>query len=241
MYHLYEAIFESPRMWLKIQASCESQDQAMAFFGSRFGTEVPSANFPEYSLSGPFRLSERSEWVGNWETIRDHLPDGWDDHEFRLVEGPGPWCETLSDDCVCHGTEGRLDAAYCSDLGLREDTTRRAGKTQNVRHFGWWRQSMERSDANLERYDEERLQSYQAAIVHMVRSAEDLEQEQDSDCLYLVIRVDRKNPRGEGTLTTVQRDLMDPTGNSHRTSISRYPDWEVCLGIMDGLMDVETG
>ena len=39
MNHLYEAIFESPLMWLKIQASCESEGQAMAFFGARFGSE----------------------------------------------------------------------------------------------------------------------------------------------------------------------------------------------------------
>ena len=43
------------------------------------------------------------------------------------------------------------------------------------------------------------------------------------------------------TLTTVQRDPMDPTGNSHRTAVSNYRDWEVCSGIIDGLMDAESG
>ena len=99
VYHLYEAVFASPLMWFKVQVSCESQNNAKEFLGSRFGREVPSAIGPEYSLSTPFKLSERSASVANWETIKDHLQDGWDDHEFRLAEGPYPWCETLSDDC----------------------------------------------------------------------------------------------------------------------------------------------
>ena len=239
MYHLYEAIFESPRMWLKIQASCRSQDQASAFLGARFGKEVRSANLLEYKLAAPFRLSERSQWIANWDLIRDHLTEGWDDHEFRLVQGPYPWCETLSDDCDCHGTEGRLDAAYCSDVGLVEDVNRRAVKSMNVRHFRW-RQEMGRDDANVEDYDEERLQSYWNAVLNMVKAAQDLKGAKDSDCLYLVVKVDRRNPRGEGTLTKVQRDLTDPTGYSHRITISRYPNWDICLGIMDGLTDGET-
>ena len=48
-------------------------------------------------------------------------------------------------------------------------------------------------------------------------------------------------PRGEDTHTKVRRDLTDPTGNSHRRSISPYRKWEVCLGTMGGLMDSETG
>ena len=238
-YHLYEAIFESPRMWLKIQASCRSQEQARGYFGSRFGREVPSANPPEYSLSAAFRLSERSECVANWKTMRDNLPDGWDEHEFRLAKGPYSWCEHLTEGCDCHGTEGRLDAFYCSAIGLREDTAQRQSKSLNVRHHAWCRM-MGRDDANVETYDEERLQPYRAAVRHMVQSAEALEGEQDPDCLYLVIRVDRKNPRGRGTLTDAQRDFTDPTGGSHRISVSRYGKWDVCLGIVDGLMDSET-
>ena len=41
MYHLYEVVLESPQMWLKIQASCSSEEQATAFFGSRFGGNDP--------------------------------------------------------------------------------------------------------------------------------------------------------------------------------------------------------
>ena len=50
----------------------------------------------------------------------------------------------------------------------------------------------------------------------------------DPYCLYLVIRVD----------TTVQRNPMNPTGNSHRTAVSRYRNWEVCSGIIHGLMEL---
>ena len=157
-YHLYEAIFESPRMWLKIQASCESREHALAYLGSRFGKEVPSAYAPEYSLATSFNLSEHSEWIENWTTIKDHLQEGWDDQEFRLAKSPYPWCETLSDDCDCHGREGRLDVLYCSDVGPLEDKARRESKSPNVRHHAW-RQMMGRDDSNAETFEEGRLQS----------------------------------------------------------------------------------
>ena len=32
MYHLYEIVLESPQMWLKLQASCGSEEDATAFF-----------------------------------------------------------------------------------------------------------------------------------------------------------------------------------------------------------------
>ena len=237
MYHLYEVLVENPVMWMKVQASCGSEEQAVAIFGSRFGEEVPSANSPEYCLSAPFKLSERADWIFNWETIKANLPDGWDDYKFRLAAGPYAWCESLSDGCDCHGREGRLDALYCSDVGLNDDVARRAGKTSNVRYFAW-RQQMGRDDANAGRYDEDRLQSYYAAVLEMVKASRDLEEEREEDCLYLVIRVDRNSPRGAGTITSVERDRTDPTGDTHHTSISRYSNWDVCLGIADGLMDL---
>ena len=148
-------------------------------------------------------------------------------------------CESLLEDCDCHGAEGRIDVLYCSDLGLREDANSRASKSQNVRHYAW-RQMMGRDDADVDGYDSERLESYRAAVLQFAKSARDLEGQRDTDCLHLVIKVDRKNSRGEGTLTTVQRDRTDPTGDSQLVSISRYLKWEVCLGIMDGLLDDET-
>ena len=87
-----------------------------------------------FSFLVPKRLSECSEHIFNWEDIKDRLPDRWDDQEFRVVDGPYPWCDTLSDNCSCHGLKGRLDATYCSDLGLHDESAKRASKSPNVRH-----------------------------------------------------------------------------------------------------------
>ena len=138
MYHLYEVVLESPQMWLKIQASCSSEAQATAFFGSRFGGNDPDPRRPDlryvsFSFLMPRKLSECSEHIFNWEAIKDRLPTGWDDQEFRLAQGPYPWCEILSDDCDCHGAKGRLDVAYCSDLGLSDETAKRASRSPNIR------------------------------------------------------------------------------------------------------------
>ena len=140
MNHLYEIVLESPHMWLKIQASCSSEDQARAFFESRFGGSAPEPDRPHlrhvlFSFLVPRKISECSHHIFNWDFIKDRLPIGWDDHEFHLVGAPYPWCDTLSDDCDCHGSDGRLDAPYCSDFGLREDTDRLAGKSPNTRHL----------------------------------------------------------------------------------------------------------
>lgn len=136
VYHLYEIILESQVMWVKIQASCESHWQANAMLETRFGGTAnawPGPGYLPQSFSVPIRLSECSKWVMNWNSIEHQLPDGWDDHEFRLVEGPYPWCESLSDGCVCYGTRGRLDATYVSDFGLHDEEGRRNRKSQNAR------------------------------------------------------------------------------------------------------------
>ena len=140
MNHLYEIEFESLQMWLKIQAACSSEEQATAFFECRFGGNDPDPLRPDlryvsFSFHVPRKLSECSDHILNWEAVKDRFPTGWDDQEFHVVGGPYPWCETLSDDCGCHGSDGRLGAAYCSDLGLREDTARRASKSPNTRHL----------------------------------------------------------------------------------------------------------
>ncbi len=140
MYHLYEIVFESPQMWLKIQASCESEEQATAFLEYRFGGNDPNPlrpdlRFVSFSFRVSRKLSECSDHIFNWEAIKDRLPTGWDDQEFRLAEGPYPWCETLSDECDCFGARGRLDSAYCSDFGLLEETDKRASRSQNTRRL----------------------------------------------------------------------------------------------------------
>ena len=91
----------------------------------------------------------------------DQLPAGWDDDEFHIVGTPYPWCETLSDDCDCHGAKGRLDAAYCSDFGLHDEADKQANKSQNVRYLNYI-QTMEETIARRdESRREERLQREQ--------------------------------------------------------------------------------
>ena len=132
MYHLYETVISNSRIWLKIQASCASPDQATAFFQSRFtgNDQLPNGSVPVT----PFKLSRRSHFINNWTSIQHRLPAGWDNEEFHILATPYPWCKTLSDHCDCHGSKGRLDAAYCSDLGLHDETDPQALRSTNIRH-----------------------------------------------------------------------------------------------------------
>ena len=124
----------------------------MAFFQSRLGREDPEPPVPVYpylSFEVPANLSRRIQHIANWDSIKDRLPDSWDDYEFRLADGPYPWCETLSDGCDCFGPRGRLDVVHCSDFGILEETDKRARRSQNIRrlsmrrapeglgHYGW--------------------------------------------------------------------------------------------------------
>ena len=147
MHHLYEIVLESNQLWIKFQASCSSYEQAWAFLGSRLGGEDPDSPVPEYpylTLEIPTKLSERVGDIANWASIEDSLPDGWDEHEFQLADGPYPWCESLSDECDCHGGKGRLDAVFCSEFGLLSETAKRASKSPNVRHFEYLQRLRER-------------------------------------------------------------------------------------------------
>ena len=147
-WHLYEVVISNFRVWLKIQSSCLSSEQSAVFFEYRFnGTDYTPVD--GHRPVTPFRLSQRSHYLANWVSIADRLPAGWDDDEFHIVENPYPWCETLSDDCDCHGAKGRLDAAYCSDFGLHDEADKRASKSDNVRHRQYI-QSMEERIAGLD-------------------------------------------------------------------------------------------
>ena len=161
VWHLYEVVISNSRVWLKVQASCLSSEQAAAFFEYRF-------NGIEYIMDRhrpvtPFRLSQRSHYIANWASIVDQLPVGWDDNEFSIEGTPYPWCETLSDDCDCHGAKGRLDVVCCSDFGLHDETEKRASKSQNVRYLNYI-QGMEKQ---VTRHDkarrEQRLQREQSS------------------------------------------------------------------------------
>ena len=160
MQHLYEVVISNSLVWMKMQASCSSPEQSTAFFEARF-------NGTDYIVDGyrpvtPFRLSERLNYVHNWESIVDLLPAGWDDDEFQMVGSPYPWCEAMSEDCGCRGSKGRLDAVYCSDYGLHDEIDKRASKSQNIRHLNYIRE-MEEGIASRDRLRrEERFQRQQA-------------------------------------------------------------------------------
>ena len=150
MWHLYEIVISNSRVWLKMQASCKSTEQAAAFFEARF-------NGTQHTVDGhrpvtPFRLPQRSHHIANWESFVDRLPAGWDDDEFHIVGTPYPWCESLSVDCDCHGAKGRLDVTYCSDFGLHDETDKRASKSENVRH----RQYIQSMEERIAGFDESR-------------------------------------------------------------------------------------
>ena len=159
VWHLYEVIISNSLMWMKIQASCQSSEQAMEFFEAWFGGEDPNPPQPVYpwhSFSIPTKLSQRSDRITNWASIVSDLPPGWDDDEFRLADGPYPWCEMLSDDCDCHGSKGGLDAAFCSDFGTHDETQKRTRKSQNARRLNYIREVEEIIARRDERWREER-------------------------------------------------------------------------------------
>ena len=149
-WHLYEVLISNSRTWLKVQASCSSSEQAAAVFESRFsGTD--------YIVGGdrsvtPFKLSQRSHYIANWASISERLPAGWDDDVFQIVGTPYPWCESLSDNCDCHGAKGRLDEAFCSDFGLYDEIEKRASRSKNVRH----RHCIQRMEETIARRDKDR-------------------------------------------------------------------------------------
>ena len=97
----------------------------------------------------PFRLSECAQHIANWVSIVDRLPAGWDDDEFQIVGTPYPWCETLSDDCDCHGAKRGLGAVYCSDFGLHDEAEKRASKSQNV----WYMNYIQEMENQIDRRD----------------------------------------------------------------------------------------
>ena len=163
MYHLYEVVFESPSMWMKVQTSGDPERDRPAYpmLQARFGGTTTDRYEPSFSL--PFRLSERTEHIFNWDEIKVSLPTGWDDHKFRLAEGPYAWCDTLPDGCGCHAGKGRLDVTYCSDFGLSDETDRRTRKSQNEWHPNYIR-GLEKVIAN--RDQTRRQENNQRAPAH---------------------------------------------------------------------------
>ena len=231
--HLYEILLESVQMWVKIQAPCVSVEQARAYFGIRFGGEDHDPSVPVHpyrTFDIPTMLSECTESIVNWDSVKESFPPGWDGHEFRLVGEPYPWCETLADGCDCQGSEDELSSAYCSDFGLLGDVQKRASKSPNVRYaenlVRW-----EEAAAARERNSGEQP-PYRDAVVHMAESI--LPAEPDPDRLIVVVVTDRKNPRGRGVLITVQRN---PADGLHEVPVTYYSMWANCLELIDDRMN----
>ena len=232
-YHLYEILLESSQMWMKIQLPCVSVEQAKASFGGRFGGEDPDPPVPIHpyrTFDIPSMLSECTESIANWNSVKDSLPPGWDEHEFRLVGEPYPWCETLADGCDCHGSEDELSAAYCSGFGLARDVEQRASKSPNVRYAENLKQWEERAAAREMKSGGQ--PPYRDAVIRMAESI--LPAEPDPDRLILVVVTDRKDPRGGGVVITLQRN---PTDGLHEVPVTYYSAWENCLEVLEDRMN----
>ena len=232
-YHLYEILLESSQMWLKIQAPCTSVEQARAYFGSRFGGEDPDSPVPVRpyrTFDKPTTLSQCVESIANWESVKGSLPSNWDEHEFRLVGEPYPWCETLADSCDCHGAEDELSSAFCSDLGLHEDVDKRESKSPNVRYAENLLRWQERAAARERNATRE--PPYRDAVIRMAETI--LPTLEDPDRLIMVVVTDRKDPRAGGVLITVRRD---PADGLHEVPVTYYSRWSGCLELIDERMN----
>ena len=87
MWHLHEVVVSNSRVWLKVQASGESVEQAAAFFEARFnGTDYVTVD--GHQPVTPFSLSERPHYIANWRAIEDRLPAGWEDEHFQIEGSP---------------------------------------------------------------------------------------------------------------------------------------------------------
>ena len=128
-------------MWIKLQAPCDSVEQATAYFESRFGGSDPDPDRPGlryvlFSFRVPRRLSECVGRIANWASVSERLPAGWESADFTLARGSYGWCESMSEDCDCQGDKGGSDVVYCSDLGTLDEVERRARKSPNAWRAG---------------------------------------------------------------------------------------------------------
>ena len=162
MYHLYEIVLESPQMWLKIQASSWSLEQAKRFFETRV--------YGYHATPLPRKISEWSQYIFDWGVIKDQIPDGWETQEFCIAEGPYLWCNSQSDDCDCYGADGSLGWSHFADGGPLEEKNKRATKSPNVRHLNNI-QMMENIIAERDEQWREQRESSQQAIYAAAENA----------------------------------------------------------------------
>ena len=146
--HLYEMVISNDRMWFKLQAPCWSSRQAAEFMEARFnGTRYVTAD--GHRPVTPFRLSECSSDIANWEAIADRLPEEWDDGKYRIERYPYPWCETLSEGCDCNANRGTRDV-MCSDYGNQREVERKQARTRNA----WYDNYIKEMETRIENNDE---------------------------------------------------------------------------------------
>ena len=129
--HLYETIIGNDRFWFKLQATCWSSRQAAVYMEARFnGARYTTAD--GHRPVTPFRLSECSNEITNWESIVKQLPDTWDEDEYTIERYPYPWCETLSEGCNCRAS-GR-NIVVCSEYGIQQETGKKKERSRNAWH-----------------------------------------------------------------------------------------------------------
>ena len=146
--HLYEMVISNDRMWFKLQAPCWSSRQAAEFMEARFnGTRYVTAD--GHRPVTPFRLSNCSSDISNWESIVDRLPKEWGDGKYRIERYPYPWCETLSEGCDCNANRGKLDVV-CSDYGNQREVERKQARTRNA----WYDNYIKEMETSIENNDE---------------------------------------------------------------------------------------
>lgn len=227
MSHVYEIELESPQVWIKLQASCRSVEQAAAFLGHRFGGCDPDPDRPELECDSPSfrvprRLAECVDHIANWASIEDHLPGGWESSEFRLANGPYAWCESKSEDCDCRGDRGRLDLAYCSDFGTPDEAERsarksrnvwRAGHIQSLRDILTKRQEAQRSNRETvvrEPQREPKVQLFHCPV-HREHHEYSQQTQQVLEAQLLALRLEIKaaHDRGDTTFTTIPPEMSE--------------------------------
>ena len=146
-WHVYEWVISNGRLWFKLQASCWSSRQAAGYIEARFNaTRYITAE--GHRPVTPFRLSDCSPEIANWESVVDQLPEDWDDGDYRIERYPYAWCETLSEDCDCYAN-GRL-CVVCSDYGNSSEEDKKQSKTGNV----WHRRYIKELETSVEKHDE---------------------------------------------------------------------------------------
>ena len=154
-HHVYETVVSNGRLWLKLQTRCWSSRQAAAFMEARFNsTRYITAD--GHRPVTPFRLSDCSREIGNWESVEQGLPEDWDEEEYRIERYPYAWCETLSDGCECHGDSG-TSRIVCSDYGEQQDVRRKVSRTGNAWYEDYIRELEERVRQNDEAQRGKRL------------------------------------------------------------------------------------